>query len=385
MKKIYFDYASTTPCDSRVKAAMLPFFDKQFGNTMSFHQMGTEAAEALENARGIVAKSINSEPDEIIFTASATECNNLTLKGIAHAYKHKGNKIIISSVEHNCIYESAMFLKDNGYEVVMLKVDKYGFVDLEDLKSQIDDKTILVSVIHGNNEVGTINDIREIGKICRAQNVLFHTDASQSYGKVIIDVVTDNIDLMTISSHKIYGPKGAAALYMKKGIRITPQLHGGGHENDRRSSTVNVPAIVGFGKAVELIFAEFKEENEKLILFRDRIIKTILEKVPDAKLNGHPTKRLSNNANFSFTFAEGEAMLVALDMAGIECSTGSACSTATLEPSRIIMGLGATCVEAHGSIRISIGRFTTEEEIDHLLKVLPEVVDNVKKFSPFTK
>lgn len=385
MKKIYFDYAATTPVDERVIKAMRPYYSKIFANTMSFHSQGTKAAEVVEKSREIIAKSLNTQTNEIIFTGSATESNNLALKGVAHANKNKGNKIIVSSVEHDCIYESAMYLKSNGYDVVFLKVDKCGFIDMEQLKSEIDDKTILVSVIHGNNEFGTIQDIKAIGKLCREKGVVFHTDASQSFGKVMIDVEKDNIDLLTISSHKIYGPKGAAALYIKKGIKVTPLLHGGGHENNLRSSTVNVPAIVGFAKATELIFADFVEENARLTRYRDLIIKTILKKIPEAKLNGHPTIRLSNNVNFSFPFAEGEALLVALDTAGIECSTGSACSSATLEPSRVIMELGATPVQAHGSLRISLGRFITEEDVDYLLKVLPEVVNKVKEFSPFSK
>jgi cysteine desulfurase len=385
MKRIYFDYAATTPVDERVIAAMRPYYSKIFANTMSFHSRGTEASEAVETSREIISKSLNATPSEIIFTGSATESNNLALKGIAHAYRNKGMKIILSSIEHDCIYETAMYLKSMDYDVVFLKVDKYGFIDMDQLKSEINDKTILVSVIHGNNEIGTIQDIRAIGKLCREKEVFFHTDASQSFGKVMIDVEKDNIDLLTISSHKIYGPKGAAALYIKKGIKVTPLLHGGGHENNLRSSTVNVPAIVGFAKATELIFAEFSKENARLAYLRDKIVKTILQKIPEAILNGHPTIRLSNNVNFSFPFAEGEALLVALDMAGIEVSTGSACSSATLEPSRVIMELGATPVQAHGSLRISLGRFTTEEEVDYLLETLPKVLDKVKKFSPFSK
>ena len=397
MKKIYFDYASTTPVDKRVLTAMNPYFSKTFANTMSFHTMGTEASAAIEKSREIIAKSLNAKTNEIVFTGSATESNNLALKGITDAYsklknqnsniknENQKSKIIISSIEHDCVYETAMFLKNNGFDVTFLKVDKNGFVDLEQLKNEIDDKTLLVSVIHGNNEIGTIQDIRAIGQICRDNNVLFHTDASQSFGKVMIDVEKDNIDLLTISSHKIYGPKGAAALYIKNGIKITPLLHGGGHEKGLRSSTLNVPAIVGFAKATELIFADFEKENNQLARQRNMIIQTIKSEIPEAKLNGDPIKRLSNNVNFSFPFAEGESLLVALDMAGIECSTGSACSSNSLEPSRVIMELGATPVQAHGSLRISLGRFTTDNDVNYLLKVLPEVVNNIKKFSPFSK
>lgn len=385
MKRIYFDYAATTPLDKRVMKAMLPYFDKKFANTMSFHRQGTQASQILEELREEMSKFINAKPEEIVFTGSATESNNFALKGIVHANKNKGNKIIVSGVEHDCVYETAIFLENNGFDVVFLNVDKYGFINLDQLNSEIDDKTILVSVIHGNNEIGTINDIRKIGKICHDKNVLFHTDASQSFGKVRIDVEKDNIDLLTASSHKIYGPKGAAFLYVKKGIKITPLLHGGGHENGTRSSTINLPAIVGFTEAARLIFTDFENENKRVSIFRDRIIESIQKNILEAKLNGHPTIRLSNNVNFSFPFVEGEALLVALDMTGIECSTGSACSSASLEPSRVIMALGATPVQAHGSLRISLGRFTTEKEVDYLLEILPKVLDNVKKFSPFSK
>lgn len=407
MKRIYFDYAATTPVDKRVLKAMLPFFDKKFANTMSFHYQGAQASQILENSREMMAKFINAKPEEIVFTGSATESNNLALKGIAHAYsKVKSHpsrrglteaerskvknedekfKIIVSGVEHDCVHEAATFLQNNGFDVVFLKVDEYGFIDLDQLKSEIDDKTILVSVIHGNNEIGTINDISKIGKICHDKNVLFHTDASQSFGKVKIDVDKDNVDLLTASSHKIYGPKGAAFLYVKKGIKITPLLHGGGHENGMRSSTVNLPAIVGFTEAARLMFADFENENKRISGFRDKIIKSIQKNILEAKLNGHPIIRLSNNVNFSFPFVEGESLLVALDLIGVECSTGSACSSASLEPSRVIMALGATPVQAHGSLRISLGRFTTEKEVDYLLEILPKVLDNVKKFSPFSK
>ena len=384
MKKIYFDYAATTPLDRRVLKEMLPFFDKKYANTMSFHSMGTFAAESVEKSREIIAKSINANIDEIIFTGSATESNNMVLKGLIDK-NHNKNKIIVSCIEHDCIHEAAQYLKTKGFNVVFLKVDKYGFIDVDELQKEIDEKTLVVSVIHGNNEMGTVQDVEKIGKICSDKKVIFHSDMSQSYTKEIIDVKKMNIDMCTLSSHKIYGPKGAAVLYIKKGIRITPLFHGGGHENNLRSSTLNVPAIIGFAKAAEIAMKDFEKENKRLVKMRDYIISTIQKNISSAKLNGHPTKRLSNNINFSFPFAEGEALLVALDMAGIECSTGSACSSATLEPSRVIMNLGATPVQAHGSLRISLGRFTTDHEVKYFLEILPKVLDKVKNISPFSK
>lgn len=384
MKKIYLDYAATTPVDPRVLDAMMPHFSKKYANTMSLHQMGQEASQAIENSRSIIAEFINSKPEEIIFTSSATESNNLALKGVAFANREKGkNHLIISSIEHDCVLESSRWLRRQGFKVDELEVDDYGLVDINKLKKLINKSTVLVSVIHGNNEIGTVQDIKAIGSVCKQKGVYFHTDASQSLGKIDIDVEKMNIDLLTASSHKIYGPKGAAVLYISKKTVIEPILHGGGHEKNLRSSTSNVPAIVGMGKAVEILKIEGKEENNQSIKLRDKLIKEILNNIKNTRLNGHPSKRLSNNVNISFLGIEGESLLMELDFEGVEVSTGSACSSRNLMPSHVLMACGAKPQIAHGSIRMSIGRFTTEKEIDQVVKKLLKVVNKLKKYSPF--
>ena len=384
MKHIYLDYAATTPVDKRVVKEMQPYFSEKFGNTMSLHFFGQEAKLALEQSRGILAGIINAEPNEIIFTSSATESNNLALKGVALANKSKGNHIIVSSIEHPCIVESAKWLKKQGFEITEVPVDKYGTVNLEDIKNAITGKTILVSVIHASNEIGTIEPIEKIGKICKDAGILFHTDASQSFGKISINVRKMNIDLLTTSSHKIYGPKGAGFLYVKKGIIIEPILHGGGQENGLRGSTVNVPAIVGFAKAAEICQKEMLKESKRLTKLRDKLIKSVL-KIKDSHLNGSPKNRLANNANFWFDFIEGESIIMMLDLEGIACSTGSACSSFKLEPSHVLLATGLRPEQAHGSLRISLGRFTTEKEINQLIKVLPSIIKKIRAISPFKK
>ena len=379
MKRIYLDYAATTPLDKRVEK------EKQsspWGNTMSLHSFGQEAKLALENSRQVLAEAINANANEIIFTGSATESNNTALKGVAWA--KKSGHIIISSIEHPCIVESAKWLKKQGFEITELPVDKFGKVSPQDVANAIKPDTILVSVIHANNEIGTIQDIAQIGKICRDKNVLFHTDASQSFGKVAIDVEKMNIDLLTASSHKIYGPKGAGLLYVRKGIVLTPLLHGGGQENGLRGSTVNLPAIVGFAKACEICHKEMKKEAKRQITLRNKLIKGIL-KIENSYLNGHPTERLPNNANFRFDFVEGESLLMQLDMEGIACSTGSACSSFKLEPSHVLLATGLKPEQCHGSLRVSIGRFTTQKDIEKIIKVLPKIVEKIRAISPYGK
>ncbi len=382
MKRIYLDYAATTPVDKRVAKAMQPFFSEKFGNTMSLHYFGQEAKLALENSRQILADSINANLNEIIFTSSATESNNLALKGIAFADRNKGNHIIISSIEHPCIVESAKWLKSQGFKITELPVDKFGLVNPEDVKKAITEKTILVSIIHASNEIGTIQPVYEIGKICHEKGVLFHTDASQSFGKIPIDVKKMNIDLLTASSHKVYGPKGAGFLYVKKGINLEPVLHGGGQENGLRGSTVNVAAVVGFTKAAEICQKEMAKENKRLEKLRDKLIKAVL-KIKDSHLNGHPKNRLPNNASFWFDFIEGESLVMQLDLQGIACSTGSACSSFKLEPSHVLLATGLRPEQAHGSLRVSLGRFTIEKEINQLIKVLPGIVKKIREISPF--
>jgi len=384
MKKIYLDYAATTPVDSRVFKAMLPYFSEKFGNTMSLHGFGQEAKLALEKSREKAADLIGAKSNEIIFTGSATESNNLALKGIALASKEKGKHIIISQIEHPCVAETANWLEKQGVKITRIPVDKYGLVNPLDIKKAINKDTGLVSVIHASNEIGTIQPIEKIGKICREKKVYFHTDAVQSFGKLPIDVNKMNIDLLTASSHKIYGPKGAACLFVREGTKIEPLLHGGGQEMGLRSSTVNLPAIVGFAKACEICKREMNREGQRLTKLRDKLIKNIL-KIKDSHLIGHQKKRLPNNASFWFSFIEGESLVIQLDLLGIAVSTGSACSSMKLEPSHILLAIGLRPKEAHSSLRVSLGRWTTEKEINYFLKVLPGIVKKLRKISPYGK
>jgi len=383
-KKIYLDYAAATPTDPRVFRAMLPYFSEKFGNTMSLHNFGQEAKSALEESREIVAGLMGAKANEIIFTGSATESNNLALKGIAFAAEasaRQGRHIIISRIEHPCIMESAKWLESQGFEITRLKVDKYGLVNPKDVKRAIKKGTILVSVIHASNEIGTIQPIAKIGKICKKSGVYFHTDAVQSFGKIPIDVDKINIDLLSASSHKMYGPKGAACLYVREGTKIEPILHGGGQEQGFRSSTVNVPAIIGFAEACKIAKKEMRKEAERLTRLKNKLIRGILKKIPGSHLNGHLEKRLPNNINFWFESVEGESIIIQLDLLGIAASTGSACSSAKLEPSHVLLAMGLKHEEAHGSLRLSLGRRTKEWEINYLLKVLPQIIKNLRKIS----
>jgi len=389
-KIIYFDYAATTPIDPRVAKETNFYLKKFFGNTMSLHNIGQAAKEVLEKDRQKIADLVGAKSQEIIFTSSATESNNLVLKGVAFQNKKKGNHIIISSIEHDCILNSAEWLESEGFEITRLKVDKNGLVDPKEVKKAIKKETILVSVIHASNEIGTIEPIEEIGKICRekknSQGIpYFHTDAAQTFGKIPIDVNKMNVDLLTASSHKIYGPKGAAFLFLKQGVKITPLLHGGGHEFGLRSSTVNLPAIAGFTKAAEICHAEMKEESIRLKKMRDKLIEGVLKNIPGSHLTGHLKNRLVNNASFWFQFVEGESIIMLLDSLAIAASTGSACSSNSLEPSHVLLALGLRPQEAHGSLRLSLGRWTTEKEIDYLLEKLPSVIENLRKISPFKR
>lgn len=384
-KKIYLDYAATTPVDPRAVKAMIPYFTEKFGNTASLHSFGQEAINALKKSRQIIAQVLGAKPKEIIFTGSATESNNLALKGIAWANKNRGQHIIISPIEHPCIMESVKWLEKQGFKITKLKVDKYGLVGLDSLKKAIRKNTVLVSVIHANHEIGTIQDISKIGKICREKGIYFHTDATQGFGKIPIDVNKMNVDLLTANSHKMYGPKGAACLFIRQGTKIQPLLHGGGHEFSLRSSTVNLPAIVGFAQAAKICQKEMKKESNQLIKLRNKLIKGVLEKIPDSHLNGHLAKRLPNNANFWFSFVEGEAIVIQLDSYGISASTGSACSSAKLEPSHVLLAIGLKPEQAHGSLRLTLGRWTKEKDIDYLLGVLPEVIEKLREISPFKK
>ncbi len=388
-KIIYFDYAATTPLEPRALRAMRPYLSEKFGNSMSLHSLGQEAREVLEKSRRQMAGLIKAETSEIIFTSSATESNNLALKGIALANKKRGNHLIISSIEHPCIMESAVWLEKQGFEVTRLKVDSWGRVSPAAVKKAIKKNTILVAVIHASHEIGTIQPIEKIGAVIRQQNkktgsrIYFHVDAAQSFGKIPVDVKAMKIDLLTASAHKLYGPKGIGFIFIRKGVEIEPLLHGGGQEQGLRSSTVNLPAVVGFAAAAKIAVQEMPKENRRLIVLRDRIIKGIIEKVPGAYLNGHPADRLPNNINFRFNFVEGESIVMQLDLAGIMASTGSACSSAKLQASHVLLAIGLRPEQAHSSLRISLGRWTGKKETDYLLKVLPSAINNLRKISPF--
>lgn len=376
------DYAATTPVDPRVLEAMKPYFLKKYGNSMSLHAWGREAKEALENSRETVASLMNADQEEVIFLGSGTEGSNMVLKGTAFANRKKGKHIIVSSIEHHCVLESARWLERQGFEITYLPVDKYGLVDLNALENAIKKDTILVSVMHANNEIGTIEPVEEIGKLCREKGIYFYSDAAQSYGKIPVDVEKMNVDLLMVDAHKIYGPKGTGALFIRKGTKIEPLLHGGGHEFGLRSSTVNVASIVGFAKAVEIQKKEMNSDANKQTKFRDRLIKEIL-KIEDSHLNGHPTKRLPNNAHFWFAYIEGESLITQLDMHGIAASTGSACSSESLEPSHVLLAIGLKPQEAHGSLRLTTGKYTTKKDVDYVLEILPKAVKRLREISPF--
>lgn len=383
MKKIYLDYASSTPIDPRVLEVMDHHMKENFGNPMSLHSFGQESKIALEESREKVASLINSKPEEIIFTGSATESNNLALKGVSSANKKK--HIITSKIEHPCVLESLNWLKKQGYKTTFLPVNKEGFVDPQNVRESITEETFLVSVIHANNEMGAIQPIKEIGEICRENNVYFHTDAAQSMGKIPIDVEKMNIDLLTGSSHKMYGPKGAACLYIKKNVNIKPILHGGGQEKGLRSSTSNVPSIVGFGESCKICKKEMNKDEKKQTKLREELIEGILNKVENSHLIGPKENRLPNNVNVRFDFIEGESVVIKLDLLGIACSTGSACSSQKLEPSHVLLSLGLEPHQAHGSLRISLGRLTKKEEIDYLIKILPGIIKKLREISPYGK
>lgn len=385
MNRVYLDYAATTPTDPSVVEAMLPWFSDGFGNPSSIHSWGQEAEGAIEEAREKVAGLIGANLEEIVFTGSGTEADNFAIKGVAYANQHQGNHIITSSIEHHAVLESCKFLEKRGFRATYLPVDEYGLVDPEEVRRAITDETILISVMHANNEIGTIEPIAEIAAIAEERGINFHTDAVQIVGHLPVDVDELKVDLLSMSAHKLYGPKGVGALYIRKGTRIVPFMHGGEQERGRRASTQNVPGIVGFGKACEIAQEEMGEEAERLRTLRDRLIRGILECLDHARFNGHPTQRLPNNVNVSVEFVEGESMLLNLDLAGIAASTGSACSSSTLEPSHVLLALGLSQELAHSSLRFSLGRGTTEEEIDYVLEKLPEIVERLRAMSPLYK
>lgn len=382
MKRIYLDYAATTPCDPQVYEAMQPYFFDKFGNPSSIHSFGQEAKKAIEDSRKTLADFLGADPSEIIFTSGGTESNNFAIEGVAFANQSKGNHIIISAIEHHAVTEPVKFLEKHGFEVTHVKVDKFGLVNPSDIKKTIMDKTILISVMHANNEIGTIQPIAEIGKIAKELGIYFHSDAVQTVGHIPVNVNDLNVDLLSLSAHKFYGPKGVGALYIRKGTRLMRFLHGGDQERGRRASTHNTPGIVGLAKAIELCQDKMEEEAKFQTQLRDRLIKEIPNKISEVYLNGHPTQRLPNNVNFSIKYIEGESILLNLDMLGIAASTGSACTSTSLEPSHVLLAIGLSHEIAHGSLRLTLGRWNKEEDIDYLLEHLPKVVEKLRQMSP---
>jgi cysteine desulfurase len=364
---------------------MLPYFTEQFGNPSSLHADGVAARDAVDRARARIASIIGARPDEIVFTSGGTESNNLAIKGIAYANVKKGKHLIVSAIEHDCVINSCKWLETQGFEVTYLPVNRTGLVGLSELEAAMRKDTVLVSIMHGNNEIGTVQPIEEMGKLCREREVYFHTDACQSFGKLRIDVQRQKLDLITINAHKIHGPKGVGALFVRGGTTISPWQHGGGHEFGIRSSTENVPGIVGFGKAAELCSSGLEEESARLCRLRDRIIDGVSEKVAYAYLNGHRTKRLPNNVNFGFSGFEGEAikLMLQLDEADISVSTGSACSSNQGEsrPSHVLTAIGLNPVEARGALRVTLGKYNTEEEVDIFLQALPKAMESLRSIS----
>ena len=385
MRRIYLDYAATTPTHPLVLKAMLPWFTDGFGNPSSIHSFGQEAKGAIEEAREKVAQLIGAKSNEIVFTGSGTEADNFAIKGVAYAKEHEGKHIITTAIEHHAVIETCKFLEKRGFNVTYLSVDRDGLVDLGEVKKAITDETILISVMHANNEIGTIEPIQEIARITKDREICFHTDAVQTVGHLPVDVDELKVDLVSISAHKFCGPKGVGALYIRKGTKIVPFMHGGEQEHGRRASTQNVPGIVGFGKACQLAQQEMGQEKERLETLRDKLINGILNRIDHVHLNGHPTQRLPNNVNISLEFVEGESILLNLDLVGIAASTGSACSSSVLEASHVLLALGLPHESAHSSLRLSLGQETTEKDVDYVLEKLPQIVNKLRAMSPLYK
>ncbi len=379
---IYMDHSATSPVDPEVFEAMKPYFTDSFGNASTLYSLGREGKKAMESAREEVASIIGAETKEIIFTSGGTESDNIAILGTAYKLKNKGNHIITSDIEHPAVDETCKYLEKNGFTITYLPVYEEGIVKVKDLEDAITDKTILITIMHANNEIGTMQPIAEIGKIARENKIYFHTDAVQTVGKIPIDVGDLNVDMLSLSAHKLYGPKGVGALYMKQGIRIEPIMFGGGHEKGIRPGTENVPGIVGLGKACSIAKENLQRDAQRLTSLRDMLIDGVLSEIEESYLNGHRTKRLPNNANFRFTGIEGESLILHLDGKGIATSTGSACSSTKLEPSHVLMAIGLKEVEAHGSLRISLGHENTEEDIIYTISSIKEVVEKLRKMSP---
>ena len=379
--KIYLDNAATTPVDPEVMKAMMPYFSGVFGNASSLHSWGREAERALNDARKVILRKANAKSHRLVFTSGGTESNNFALKGVAFANRDKGRHIITTRIEHDCVLNASKWLQRQGFEVTFLPVDREGFVDPNAVQEAIRKDTIIASVIHANNEIGTIEPLTEIGKICSDNGVLLHTDACQSFTKVPLNLDKQRIDLVTVNAHKICGPKGVGGLFIREGVKIDPLLHGGGHESGYRSGTENVVGVVGFAKAVELIR---DRDIENMARLRDRLMEKALM-IEDSWLNGPRKDRLCNNAHFTFKFIEGESLIIHMDLKGIATSTGSACSSKSLEPSHVLTAIGLKPAEAHGSIRFSLGKDTTQQEIDAAAEALAESVGTLRKISPYKK
>lgn len=382
MNKIYLDNAATTPVRKEVVDAMLPYFMESFGNPSSVYQIAQINKKAVDEARETIAKALGAQANEIFFTSGGSEADNWAIKGIAQAHKAKGNHIITTKVEHHAVLHTCEFLEKNGYEVTYVDVDENGMVHPEAIEKAIKKNTILISVMYANNEIGTINPIKEIGAIAKAHQIPFHTDAVQAIGQVKIDVKEQNIDMLSLSGHKINGPKGMGVLYIRRGLKVENLIHGGAQERGRRAGTENVPGIVGLAKAMTLTYENFDEKIQKITALRDKLIHGILEEIPYAKLNGHSVQRLANNVNIGFEYVEGESLLLLLDMNGIAGSSGSACTSGSLDPSHVLLAMGIPHEKAHGSIRFTLGSQNTEEEIDTVLQVMPQIVQRMRDMSP---
>ncbi|MEN6290833.1 MAG: cysteine desulfurase NifS [Methanobacterium sp.] len=379
---MYMDHSATSPVDPEVFEVMKPYFVDNFGNASTLYSLGRDARKAMEAAREQVASLIGAKPEEVIFTSGGTESDNIAIKGTAYRLKNKGNHIITSAIEHPAVRETCKYLEKNGFEVTYLPVYEEGIVRVSDLEDAITDKTILITTMHANNEIGTIQPISEIGKIARENKIYFHTDAVQTVGKIPVNVEEMNVDMLSLSAHKVYGPKGIGALYVKKGVRLEPIIHGGGHEKGLRPGTENVSGIVGLGKACELAEKNLLDDAKYITNLRDKLIDGILDSVEQSYLDGHRTKRLPNNVNLRFTGIEGESLVLHLDSKGVAASTGSACSSKSLEPSHVLLALGLEHVEAHGSLRLTLGKENTEEEVDYVITAVKEVVETLRKLSP---
>lgn len=381
-KLIYFDNAATTPVRKEVLDTILPYFSEHYGNASSVYSIARESKKAIDKAREQVANALGAEPAEIFFTAGGSESDNWALKGIAESMSSKGKHIITSVIEHHAILHTCEYLESKGFEVTYLPVDEYGKIRIEDLKAAIRPDTILISIMFANNEIGTIEPIAEIGKIAKEKGIYFHTDAVQAVGHVKIDVKEMNIDMLSLSGHKLGAPKGIGALYIRKGVKLKSFIHGGAQERGRRAGTENVPGIVGLGKAIEMAVNEMDEVTPKLIKMRDKLITELTSKISHTKLNGHPVDRLPGNVNLSFEFIEGESMLLFLDMNGICASSGSACTSGSLDPSHVLLSIGLPHEKAHGSLRLTLGHMNTEEEVDYIIEKLPPIVQRLRDMSP---